>query len=162
MEQAIRNGEPVAATIVEPIQAEGGIVTDGHFVSSKIGHPPPPPLPTHTHFSGDKHASPQFFRGIQQICKKVCCGYYCDRLSGRLCGNMRRARYLIARNVRRLYFVFIFPHSLPLSLLATPLYGCYCLLDLIMVSGYHIRTSWQRTALPEGMTLILCCDYKER
>jgi len=52
MEQAIRNGEPVAATIVEPIQAEGGIVTDGHFVSSKIGHPPsPPPTPPHTHIS---------------------------------------------------------------------------------------------------------------
>ena len=34
MEQAIRNGEPVAAAIVEPIQAEGGKVEiDGHFVS---------------------------------------------------------------------------------------------------------------------------------
>ena len=34
---------PAAAVIVEPIQAEGG----------------------------DKHASPMFFRGLQEICKKV-------------------------------------------------------------------------------------------
>lgn len=112
MEQAIRNGEPVAATIVEPIQAEGGIVTDGHFVSSKIGHTPPPP--PHTHFSGDKHASPQFFRGIQQICKKVCVvdTRYCNVL---LCRRWKcyvaiweEQAYLIARNVRCLYFAFIF------------------------------------------------------
>jgi len=62
MEQAIRNGEPVAATIVEPIQAEGG----------------------------DKHASPQFFRGIQQICKKYGAEFIVDEVqtSGGSTGHM--------------------------------------------------------------------------
>ena len=42
-EQYRRKGCPVAAAVVEPIQAEGG----------------------------DRHASPNFFRGLQQICKEV-------------------------------------------------------------------------------------------
>jgi 4-aminobutyrate aminotransferase/(S)-3-amino-2-methylpropionate transaminase len=42
MEKAAREGQPVAAAIIEPIQAEGG----------------------------DKHASPDFFKGVQSIAKK--------------------------------------------------------------------------------------------
>ena len=45
LEKSKRDGIPVAGVIVEPIQAEGG----------------------------DNHASPQFFRAVQQICFKVLC-----------------------------------------------------------------------------------------
>ena len=43
MASARKNGVPVAAVIIEPIQAEGG----------------------------DNHASHEFFRELQQICKRV-------------------------------------------------------------------------------------------
>ena len=39
-----KRGTPVAGVIIEPIQGEGG----------------------------DNHASPEFFRGLQQICREVC------------------------------------------------------------------------------------------
>lgn len=64
-----KSGVPVAAVIIEPIQAEGGeqladfphcfvIVTIEEFVV--------------IFSAGDKHASPEFFQSLQQLCKKVC------------------------------------------------------------------------------------------
>lgn len=61
---AEEKGCPVAAAIVEPIQAEGGNV-DWLYPSYLF-------MLLHMTCTGDRHATPGFFRGLQAVCKKVC------------------------------------------------------------------------------------------
>ena len=56
---------PIAAVIVEPIQAEGGESDiEFHGVRLHLVH-------VTCFLTGDVHASPEFFIGLQTLCKKV-------------------------------------------------------------------------------------------
>ena len=72
MEMAKNSGRPVAAVIIEPVQAEGGVHTHTHH---------------HTHhhtilllIAGDNHASANFFRLVQAVTKRYGARFIVDEV----------------------------------------------------------------------------------